>query len=129
MTVAKEFELLGAKPAHPYYPEGIALSGGVFNANHWDVLTLILVFASGWAAILATTLAIVKKVNPGLKSTDRLLVLWFVLSKLIVVLVNHSHCFSAFCILCIVFRSGLSTNSNVSAVMRHSGTVFYPGLS
>ncbi|KAH8592955.1 EBP domain-containing protein [Bisporella sp. PMI_857] len=73
-------EILGTEPLHPFYPLGLVLSGGVYVANDWDLLTLILVFFSGWAAILAVTLALVKKINPRLKRSDQLLVLWFILT-------------------------------------------------
>jgi cholestenol Delta-isomerase len=66
---------------HPYYPPGIRLSGERFVANDWDVVTLILAFAGGWALIAAATLGVVRKVNPGLKGSDQALVLWFVLCK------------------------------------------------
>jgi hypothetical protein len=64
---------------HPYYPPGIHLSGEKFVANDWDVVTLILAFAGGWALIAGVTLMIVKKVNPNLRASDQALVLWFVL--------------------------------------------------
>ena len=64
---------------HPYYPPGIRLSGEKFVANDWDVVTLILAFAGGWALIAAVTLMAVKKANPNLKGSDQALVLWFVL--------------------------------------------------
>lgn len=51
-------------------------------ANSWDVMTLIAVFAAGWAAIMGVTLLVVKRVNPGLGKGDRGLVLWFVLCEL-----------------------------------------------
>jgi len=66
---------------HPYYPVNILLSGGTFVANEWGVLTLVGAFGVGCAAILGSTLAVVKKVNPRLKRSDQLLVLWFVLCK------------------------------------------------
>jgi cholestenol delta-isomerase len=68
-------------PRHPYYPEGILLSGNDYIANDWNVASLILAFAAGWTLILAVTLLIVRKVNPNLKGSDQGLVLWFVLSE------------------------------------------------
>jgi cholestenol delta-isomerase len=76
MAVADELEV-----PHPYHPVGLSLSGGIFTANDWDVLTLILAFTGGWASVFVLTLIIIKKVNPDLKGSDRALVLWFVLSK------------------------------------------------
>lgn len=76
MTIADKLEVV-----HPYYPIGIALSGGTFTANDWDVLTLILAFAGGWAFIFGVTLVVSKRINPNLKGWDQALVLWFVLCK------------------------------------------------
>ena len=69
---------------HPYYPVGIALSGDIFIANDWSVTTLVSAFAGGLALMLGVTLLLVKKVNPNLKGSDQGLVLWFVLSRSIV---------------------------------------------
>ena len=66
---------------HPYYPVGIRLSGNDFIANDWDVASLILAFAAGWALILGLTWLIVRKLNPQLERADQGLVLWFVLSE------------------------------------------------
>lgn len=66
---------------HPYFPASVKLSGDIFVENDWDVPTLIAVFGAGWAAIMAVTLAVVRKVNPKLKGADQGLVLWFVLCE------------------------------------------------
>jgi cholestenol Delta-isomerase len=68
-------------PLHPYYPEGVPLSGSAFVRNAWDVSHLISAFGAGWAVILGVTLIVVRKVNPRLKASDQALVLWFVLSE------------------------------------------------
>jgi len=65
---------------HPFYPQDIQLSGGTYIANAWDVTFLIVTFASLWALVLGTTLAIVRKSNPALTVLDQGLILWFVLS-------------------------------------------------
>ena len=78
------FKMSTAEPiaaSHPYYPLGIRLSGEKFVANDWDVVTLILAFAGGWALIASATLGVVRKINPRLKGSDQALVLWFVLCK------------------------------------------------
>lgn len=67
--------------AHPYFPEGITLSGNTFTPNDWDVFSLISAFAVGWAVILGAASVIVKKINPALKKLDQALVWWFILSK------------------------------------------------
>lgn len=66
---------------HPYFPEGIQLSGNLFLPNTFDVLQLLSYFAAGWAAILLTTSVIVKKINPALSKGDQALIWWFVLCK------------------------------------------------
>jgi len=66
---------------HPYFPENIILSGNNFVKNDWDVVTLILVFAGGWALILGMTLSAMRRLNRSLKVLDQALVLWFVLSE------------------------------------------------
>lgn len=65
---------------HPYYPQDISLSGGVFTRNTLDAVGLVLAFAAGCTVILGSTVLIVGRVNPGLKLTDKALILWFVLS-------------------------------------------------
>ena len=66
-------------PPHPFYPQEINLAG--YLANDWDVPTLLAVFAGGWAVILGITLAVVKRYNPTLASSDKICILWFVLSR------------------------------------------------
>jgi cholestenol Delta-isomerase len=68
-------------PLHPYYPVGIALSGDLFIANAWSVSSLVQTFAAGLALILLVSFLIARNVNPNLSTSDRVLVLWFVLSK------------------------------------------------
>ncbi|KAK2626394.1 hypothetical protein QTJ16_004656 [Diplocarpon rosae] len=64
---------------HPYFPSSLTLSGRIYVANSWDVVTLIALFGAGWAAIMAATLAVVRRLNPSLRGVDLGLVLWFVL--------------------------------------------------
>jgi cholestenol delta-isomerase len=71
-----------APPLHPYFPEGILLSGNNFVPNDWDVATLILAFAAGITVILGITLVVVRKINPRLKLSDQGLILWFVMCGL-----------------------------------------------
>ena len=79
--------------SHPFYPPGIRLSGDRFVANDWDVVTLILAFAGGWALIASVTLGVVRKVNPRLRGTDQALVLWFVLCKFTPLQYKQAHPF------------------------------------
>jgi len=80
-TREKKILSMATAGAHPYYPLGAQLSGGVFTPNTWDVLSLILSFLAALAVLLVVTLAVVTKVNPNLKLSDQLLALWFVMSK------------------------------------------------
>ena len=68
-------------PLHPYYPEGILLSGTNFVPNSLDAVGLVLAFAAGCTVILGSTLLLVKRVNSSLKFADKALILWFVLSE------------------------------------------------
>ena len=64
---------------HPFYPLEAKIVG--YLANQWSVPTLLGIFAAGWVVILGTTLALVRRHNPTLPSTDKATILWFVLSK------------------------------------------------
>jgi len=81
-------------PVHPFYPQNLLLSN--FIANDWDFVSLLAAFAAGTTLILGVTLAIVRKIRPGLKGSDQALVLWFVLTGSIHVffegyfVLNHS---------------------------------------
>jgi cholestenol delta-isomerase len=66
---------------HPYYPIGVALSGGTFVPNEWSVLSLVYTFAAGLTALLLVTFLVAKRARPYLSGVDQALVLWFVLSK------------------------------------------------
>lgn len=66
---------------HPYYPIGVALSGGAFIPNEWSVLSLVYTFAVGLTALLLVTFLVAKRARPYLSGVDQALVLWFVLSK------------------------------------------------
>ncbi len=64
---------------HPFYPVEANIVG--YLANEWSVVTLLGIFASGWVVILGITLALVRRHNPALPSTEKASILWFVLSK------------------------------------------------
>lgn len=68
-------------PPHPYYPPGIPLSGGVFLPNAWSVSSLVQTFAAGLTLLLLLAFLAARASNPHLSRTDRVLVLWFVLSE------------------------------------------------
>lgn len=70
-----------APPLHPYFPEGVALSGGIFIPNQLNAVGLVSAFAAGCVVILGSTLLLVKRVNPRLSFTDKALILWFVLCE------------------------------------------------
>jgi cholestenol Delta-isomerase len=67
--------------SHPYYPEGVLLSG-TFIGNTWTVPALILTFAAACTLLLFTTFVVVRHANPVLQPSDQWKVLWFVLSTL-----------------------------------------------
>jgi cholestenol Delta-isomerase len=67
--------------SHPYYPEGVLLSGNSFIANTWSVPTLILIFATACTSLLVVTLAVLRYAKPTLKLSDQWKVLWFILSE------------------------------------------------
>jgi cholestenol delta-isomerase len=77
-------------PLHPYFPLGILLSGTEFVPNTFGTLALVAVFAIGCAVILGSALLIAIRINPGLKRSDRLLVIWFVLCELMTIDTNAS---------------------------------------
>lgn len=64
---------------HPFYPIEANIVG--YLANKWSVLTLLTSFAGGWAVILGSTWALVRRHNPNLPGRDKATILWFVLSK------------------------------------------------
>jgi len=66
---------------HPYFPEGLLLSGTTFIPNELNAVGLVLAFAAGCIVVLGSTLVIVTRVNPRLKFTDKALILWFVLCE------------------------------------------------
>ncbi|KAH6673728.1 EBP domain-containing protein [Halenospora varia] len=68
---------------HPYFPEGIPLSGEKYVANDLGAVSLVLAFAVGCFLILGTSLVIACWVNPNLKTSDRALILWFTLCGMI----------------------------------------------
>jgi cholestenol delta-isomerase len=68
-------------PSHPYYPEGVLLSGNIFVENTWSVPKLILTFATACTLLLAMTLVATRYTNPTLKLSDQWKVLWFILSE------------------------------------------------
>ena len=67
------------EPSHPYYPLGVEIVGYV--ANDHSVPVLLAIFAAGCATIFAVTLAVVRRVQPSLRASDQITVLWFVLSS------------------------------------------------
>jgi cholestenol delta-isomerase len=68
-------------PLHPYFPQGILLSGNIFVPNDWSVATLILAFAASITVVLGITLVAVRNFNSKLECSDQGLVLWFVMCE------------------------------------------------
>jgi hypothetical protein len=69
-----------ARPPHPYYPIGVALSSP-FVANDRSVSSLVQAFAAAVLALLVLTFVVAKRVRPGIVLSDLGLVLWFILSE------------------------------------------------
>lgn len=65
-------------PLHPYYPLEIEIID--YLANEHSVPTLLALFTAGCTAVFALTHAVVKRVRPGLPTSELLTILWFVLS-------------------------------------------------
>jgi cholestenol delta-isomerase len=63
--------------SHPYYP--LAAIINPYLENEWHFTTLLAVFASGCTAIFTATTLLVRRVRPGLPTSELLTVLWFVL--------------------------------------------------
>lgn len=78
-------------PLHPYYPEGIGLSGNVFVANQLGPLALVFAFAAGCFVILGSSLVVANWVNPRLSRSDRGLTLWFILCKCMIYPVKNNN--------------------------------------
>lgn len=67
------------KPLHPFYPLGVEVVN--YLANDKDVLQLLTSFAIGCAGILSLAWFAASKCAPQLRAVDKLVVLWFTLSK------------------------------------------------
>jgi cholestenol Delta-isomerase len=76
MPAGSKFE----HPPHPFYPLEVEIVG--YLANQWSVPTLLGIFLGGWLVILGLTWASVSWFSPRLRGTDKLIILWFILSKL-----------------------------------------------
>jgi hypothetical protein len=66
---------------HPFYPIGVELVG--YLANDKDTVTLLGIALAGLAVICSATWAIVSAVSPGLRTRDKLTILWFMSSRLL----------------------------------------------
>jgi hypothetical protein len=64
--------------SHPYYPLNATIHP--YLENEWQFTTLLAVFAAGCGAIFTATTLLVKRVRPGLPTSELLTILWFVLS-------------------------------------------------
>ena len=68
-----------AHPPHPFYPLGVEIVG--YLANKWSVSALLGIFLGGWVVILGVTWVLVALFSPRLRQMDKLVILWFILSK------------------------------------------------
>jgi cholestenol Delta-isomerase len=68
-----------ADPPHPFYPLEVDIVG--YLANKWSVPYLLGIFLGGWLVILGLTWASVSWVSPQLRRVDKVIVLWFILSR------------------------------------------------
>jgi cholestenol delta-isomerase len=64
---------------HPFYPIGVEIAG--YLANDKDHLTLLGIALAGLAVICSATWTIVSVVSPGLRTRDKLIILWFMSSR------------------------------------------------
>lgn len=68
-----------AHPSNPFYPIGVEVVG--YLANKWSVPALLGIFLGGWVVILGVSWFSVGWISPKLRQMDKLVVLWFILSK------------------------------------------------
>jgi hypothetical protein len=68
-----------SETSHPYYPIGVEIAG--YLANDKDTMTLFGVALTGLAVICGTTWTIASRVSPGLRTGDKLTILWFMSSR------------------------------------------------
>jgi hypothetical protein len=64
---------------HPFYPIGVEIAG--YLANDKDTLTLLGIALAGLAVICSATWTIVSAASPGLRTRDKLTILWFISSR------------------------------------------------
>jgi hypothetical protein len=79
LTPPPEATMVVVKPIHPYYPTEIEIID--FVANDMSVLQLLATFAAGCAVILSLTWLLASSVAPRLRTTDKLIALWFCLCR------------------------------------------------
>lgn len=73
---------------HPFYPLGVEVVG--YLANRWSVPTLLGIFLGGCVVILGLTWASISWYSPRLHRNDKLIILWFILSKPLAVHALHA---------------------------------------
>ncbi|KAJ5226400.1 hypothetical protein N7468_007625 [Penicillium chermesinum] len=71
-------------PSHPYYPPGADIVG--YTPNQASVLDLLVSFGGGCTILLVLTLAVTTYARPALRPSEKIAILWFVLS-------GSLHCF------------------------------------
>lgn len=75
-------------PPHPFYPKTLELPNYV--ANDREMSLMVAGFLAGWVPILGITWYLTTRFSPHLRTQDRLIVMWFVLSMKLRMQLGHS---------------------------------------
>lgn len=70
---------IATKPTHPFFPVGIEVAN--YLANDRDVLTMVGSFLGAWVVLLGFTWLAAGVLSPRMKKLDKLILIWFTLSK------------------------------------------------
>jgi len=73
-------EVVKNAPLHPFYPLEVEIAG--YLVNTYSVPILLALFAAWMGVILYATRHVVKRFQPDMIPTERLTIMWFMLSKL-----------------------------------------------
>jgi cholestenol Delta-isomerase len=74
-------------PAHPYSPLHITING--YQPNTRTTIELLLSFAVVWVPIFLTTWAVAARLNQSLKTSDKVIMMWFTLCKLATIVLRQ----------------------------------------
>lgn len=75
---AENVTKMASQAIHPYLPLDAVING--YTANEWSVPALLGVFFGTCAALFTATYFIAKSINPKLRRTELVTIMWFVLS-------------------------------------------------